>query len=474
VERLINTLFAAALALTLAACRAEPESTAEIPPVQTAPAPAATDIPGDITAYPSAGPGDLAETDGYSDESDVWSKAFSPHLDKIVKALSERDYASVFRLQRMQIYRDLFAELNVSIPGRALEYNGAYAMFWGRTDGEDVSGVSLYPYTPIYDGFALKENMSGVRITGVRYYGNAFMFIGNYVNGLANGEYIIYENSDDDPDTTVITYTTAVNDLLNSGGAVRCIVKNGAVTQTLTTDAYAGALPIRWDRNIYYNETSFWESITPKDKLSDERDVWSEVYSPHLDKIVKALSERDYTSVFRLQRMQIYRDLFADLAGSLPGGVREYNGARGTFYGRTDGEDVSAVALYPDMIYDYYDDNFMFDVNGSGIKITGVRYRGTAYMFVGEYADGLANGEYIIYESSDDAPDTAVITYLTAIDDILVNGGGAARYIVEDGVAVLDETLSASPYDGINVPVRWSGGMLNSESSLWDVSDGGL
>jgi hypothetical protein len=209
------------------------------------------------------------------------------------------------------------------------------------------------------------------------------------------------------------------------------------------------------------------------------------VYSRYIDELghamlkvaVHKLAEQDYEALFRIQRSETYRDFFWSRGGSLPGFSFDSNtifqtasdrdiGEEGfacSVFGSPD-EDVSIIRAYPEIPYPP-DPTSIDWGNVSGTTVSAMRYYGTAYMFVVEYAGDAAEGGYTIYLRRDASPETLEIIRLTAQGDVFT--GPAVRETYADGGPV--KTENTDEYAGIGVPVKGTRSTYDYKSVFWEL-----
>jgi len=95
--------------------------------------------------------------------------------------------------------------------------------------------------------------------TAIYYYGTNFVFRGNYAKGVLQGDYSIYRQSADSPETYTITYTTCDGDVLIGEATVETY-KNGELISSTTTDEYDG-MPVPSDGSSYNYESPYWDDV---------------------------------------------------------------------------------------------------------------------------------------------------------------------------------------------------------------------
>jgi hypothetical protein len=198
--------------------------------------------------------------------------------------------------------------------------------------------------------------------------------------------------------------------------------------------------------------------------IPSETGRWEDdVYGPHIDMIAGALLDDDFSTVFSLLRDGILKEFFASLNGSMPGGSIDFEGNWMSFYGlEYDDVHVIVISVRPGMPFEG-----MFPVNGGGVRKTGVHYNGAAYMFIGNYENGLANGDFAIYKSYDDSPDNVLIITLEAVDGF-ASAEQPARIEAVDGGEMPDAEYPEK-YSGIKLPIQWSGSSHEPLSEFWDL-----
>ncbi|MDR1330275.1 MAG: hypothetical protein LBK23_11820 [Oscillospiraceae bacterium] len=449
-RRLMPPLFAAfALTLALAACEAaEAQPDAYETPAETERAP-----PSEKEPEHGKTPGDF-------------NALYRPMLEEMSEALENLDYETVFELQRSQLYRDIFSIWG-DMGGGVYDFGGSAFSLWGDTAGRDVSIAAVRPGALLPEDDAKPAVLGDMRISAARYEGKAYMFVGEYVNEAAEGGYTIYLRRDDSPETLEITRLTAQNSIFTAD-AVRETYENGELIRIESTDEYAECtVPVRWGqygtlmRSLSLDHSSgFW--------TSDEVDPFWEQYRPVFERAAAALEAFDYEAVFEIQRSQPYKDFFWALGGSYPAGSFDYDGGVGLFHGNDD--DINKVTVIPGSSSPRNGDWGGWrekNGQGGGTSISAMRYKGKAYMFIVEYADGAAEGEYTIYLRRDDSPETLEITRLTVQNNIFT--GGAVRETYINGE--LTRTDKIDEYEGIEVPVSWAGSAPNSPSGFWGLQE---
>lgn len=109
----------------------------------------------------------------------------------------------------------------------------------------------------------------------------------------------------------------------------------------------------------------------------------------------------------------------------------------------------------------------MLPEDGGGVRKTGVHYNGAAYMFVGNYENGLANGDFTIYKSYDDSPDNVLVISLEAVDGF-ASAEQPAR-IESVGGGEIPDTEYPEKYAEIELPIQWSGSSPDRFSDFWDL-----
>jgi hypothetical protein len=196
-------------------------------------------------------------TEGYNSQD-----AFLSQVYDVAKAVGELDYATAYAIQRSEEFLELMDRaIGGSLPGFSLVYDGSIGSFWGRYSLGD-SIVSMWPGYPPFDpdeGF--DGYRSGERITSWRRGGACYMFIGNYVEGLAEGEYVVYELRDASPQSLRIIRLTCNEDAF-TGDATIEIYTDGQLSDVITTADFKGcAVPIMFSGYIWNDETDFWEIV---------------------------------------------------------------------------------------------------------------------------------------------------------------------------------------------------------------------
>jgi hypothetical protein len=178
------------------------------------------------------------------------------------------DYEAVFAFQRSQLYSDFFSyQLSgISMPGTAFgsesgvgDNRGYWCYYWGGTDGLDKSFIEARPGTPYtFPESFYDVNGNGTLICAVRYGGVSYMLVGEFVNGVAEGAYTIYEQRDLSTDTTRITRLTAHGDVF-AGEAVIEIYENGELTDAYSFNEDSGfPVPTKWSGGLSKDFYTTW------------------------------------------------------------------------------------------------------------------------------------------------------------------------------------------------------------------------
>jgi hypothetical protein len=181
-----------------------------------------------------------------------------------------------------------------------------------------------------------------------------------------------------------------------------------------------------------------------------------------MDLIADALLTDDFRAVLSSMRDDLLREYFYSLGGSMPGGSVDYRGNWMSFYGREEERiRISAISVYPGLSFED-----MFPAEGGGARKTGVHFEGASYMFIGNYENGLAHGDFTIYKSYDDRPETVLVVSLKA-DEGHISPDIPVRIEAADG-GELPDTGSPEEYLGIDIPVPW-GGPPDWTLEFWDL-----
>jgi hypothetical protein len=200
---------------------------------------------------------------------------------------------------------------------------------------------------------------------------------------------------------------------------------------------------------------------TPEIAASPEWiDPWL-AYNVMLHELADALLLCDYESVFELQRSDLYHEMFIDLGGHLPGGWFEIDDkTHFSYWGKTDDTDVSGVHIY-------HSATGVFDDEDINARVSAIRELGVTYMLIGEYIDGMANGNFTIYRQYDSATNAVEIRRLMVRDDIFVGDGSCEIY--ENGE--IKETVEISAYGGTEVWMKLGDTELEILEKLGNVLD---
>jgi hypothetical protein len=184
-----------------------------------------------------------------------------------------------------------------------------------------------------------------------------------------------------------------------------------------------------------------------------------------LQSIVGDILSADDESLFSKQRTPLYKEIFLEMGGGLPGYPFEYSGITCTVYGDTDGGDNSCVTVRPELAWDI---DTLFDESGGGRRITAIRRYGKAYIVDGSYVKGRADGEFTVRAQSDYNNQIVFELKLTTKDDDFFDKCTVNAY--ENGALLLTE--STDVFSDMDMPVKWAGSGFGVDDEFWTVIGG--
>jgi hypothetical protein len=198
--------------------------------------------------------------DEYSEEYTI-DDAFVAQLRDVAKALSELDYSTAFSIQRSEKFLALMDRvIGGSLPGWPFVYDDeSNCSFWGRSGASD----SIVSYRPGYPPFDLDEEFdayrTGEKISSVRRGSASYMFVGNHVKGITEGEYTVYCSRDNKPDTVSIIRLMSSGDIFIGDATVETVT-SGQTSDVITTSDFNGcAVPVTWSGTVWDMDSAFWE-----------------------------------------------------------------------------------------------------------------------------------------------------------------------------------------------------------------------
>jgi hypothetical protein len=217
--------------------------------------------------------------EGGQEDGNIWAELGAPMLREVVAKMEVFDYEAVFEFLRSQSYSDFFCyELSgISMPGMSFgsesdtgDDRGYWCSYWGGTDGSDKSFICARPGTPYtFPENTYDANGSGALIYAVRYGGVSYMLAGEFVNGVAEGAFTIYEQRDLSTDTTKITRLMARGDVF-AGEAVIEIYENGEHTRAYAFNEDSGfPVPMEWAEGLSNDFYTTWRPFPSDMRISD-------------------------------------------------------------------------------------------------------------------------------------------------------------------------------------------------------------